>query len=79
MKKILLTVSASALLGVAAIASAPASAAPLAASHYAAHRPSHVQQVHYVRRPHFRRHFWAPWRHPHRHCYPIRHGFVCYY
>ena len=79
MRNTLLAFTAVAALGVAAFAAAPASAAPLAVTHYAAHQASDVQQAHFRHRPHLRRHFWAPWHYPYRHCYPIRHGFICYY
>jgi hypothetical protein len=77
MRKILLALSVTAALGVVVFAAAPASAAPFAATQHAAHQTSHVQQAHY--RHHPRRHFWTPWRFAYRNCFPIRHGYVCYY
>jgi hypothetical protein len=79
MRKTLLALTAIAALGIGAFAAAPASAAPFATTKYGAHYAGQAQQAHYRHRPHVRRHFWTPWRYAHRHCYPIRHGFVCYY
>jgi hypothetical protein len=82
---------AGAAFGAHGFATAPASAAPLAPAHLAAHGGNHVEQVRHVRRHDrrhvrrdFRRHFWAagPWAFgglAAHNCFRIRHGFVCYF
>lgn len=94
MRTTLIALAATAAFGIAGLATAPASAAPIAPSQLAAHKAgNHVQQVHkrrhvrrHIRRDfrrHVRRHFWAPgpaFRHlPPYNCFRVRRGFVCYY
>jgi hypothetical protein len=88
MRTTLIALSAAAVYGIAGFAAAPASAAPVAPAHLAAQNAgNHIENVHYVPRHvrrHVRRHFWAPgpWAFHglgYRNCFPVRHGFVCYY
>jgi len=108
MRTTLIALTAAAGFGVAGLAIAPATAAPVAPAqlgHAVNTAGNQVEQVRHVRRhlrrevrrdvrrhirhavrphPHLRRHFWAagPWafgRAPSYNCFPIGHGFVCYY
>ncbi|MEX0589671.1 MAG: hypothetical protein WD207_01145 [Xanthobacteraceae bacterium] len=92
MRNTLLALTAAAAFGAIGFAAAPASAAPIAPAHLAAHKASNqFEQVRHVRRDirrhvrrDHRRHFWAagPWAFGpalYHNCFRIGHGFVCYY
>lgn len=91
MRTTLIALATATTFGIAGFAAAPASAAPIAPAHIAAHKVGkHVEPAHarrhvrrHIRRD-VRRHFWAPgpWAFrgiaPH-YCFRIAHGFICYY
>jgi hypothetical protein len=91
MRNTLIALSAAAALGALGLATTPASAAPVAPAHLPALAGTPVETVHYAP-PHVRRHirrelhhhFWAPgpWAFrgvPFGNCFPVRHGYFCYY